>query len=130
AASEEVGLVLVDGRRPLLGEGAPRGEVGTVLAEAPSDVAVLVAREDQDVSPDPERGILVPFGGAEHDWAALELGAWLASATGVPIRLLGAGGQTDERGSTTRTLASANLILQQFAGISAEPVLAQQGRGG
>ena len=32
AASEEVDLVLMDGRRPLLGEGVPRGEVGTVLA--------------------------------------------------------------------------------------------------
>jgi K+:H+ antiporter len=130
AASEEVDLVLMDGRRPLLGEGVPRGEVGTVLAEAPGDVAVLVARDDQDVSPDPLRGILVPFGGAEHDWAALELGAWLASATGVPIRLLGAGGQTDEGASSTRTLASANLILQQFAGISAEPVVAEPGREG
>jgi Kef-type K+ transport system membrane component KefB/nucleotide-binding universal stress UspA family protein len=130
ATSEEVDLILMDGRRPLLGEGVPRGDVGVVLQEAPGDVAVLVARDDQEVEPDPARGIVVPFGGAEHDWAALELGAWLASATGVPIRLLGAGGQTDEGASATRTLASANLVLQQFAGITAEPLVAEPGREG
>ncbi|MEA2272465.1 MAG: hypothetical protein QOI98_1173 [Solirubrobacteraceae bacterium] len=129
AASEEVDLVLMDGRRPLLGAGVPRGDVGVVLQEAPGDVAVLVARDDQSLTPDPERGVLVPFGGAEHDWAALELGAWIASATGVPLRLLGAAGQSEE-GSATRTLASANLILQQFAGITAEPVVAEPGREG
>ena len=41
--------------------------------------------------------MLVPFGGAEHDWAALELGAWIASATGAPLRMLGVAGQTDEK---------------------------------
>ena len=34
------------------------------------------------VLPAPEAPILVPFGGAEHDWAALELGAWIAAADG------------------------------------------------
>ena len=29
----------------------------------------------------------MPVGGGEHDWAALELGAWLSSATGTPLRL-------------------------------------------
>ena len=36
----------------------------------------------QEVLPGPRQAVLVPFGGAEHDWAALELGAWIAAATG------------------------------------------------
>ena len=43
--SEEIDLVLLDGRRPLLGDGVPREGVGDVLAQAPCDVAVLVARD-------------------------------------------------------------------------------------
>ena len=123
ASTEEVDLVLVDGRRPLLGVGVPRGEVGTLLRESPADVAVLVAREQGVVLPGPDKPLLVPFGGAEHDWAALELGAWLASATEAPLRLLGtAEGQ--------RSLANASLLVQRFAGIAAEPVLVEPGRAG
>ena len=44
ASEEEVDLVLLDGRRPLLGDGIPRGPVGEVLEKAPCDVAVLVER--------------------------------------------------------------------------------------
>ena len=50
----------------------------------------------------PTSPILVPFGGAEHDWAALELGSWLAAEHGAPLKLLGAAGQTDEGKSVTR----------------------------
>jgi Kef-type K+ transport system membrane component KefB len=128
--SEEVDLLLMDGRRPLLGEGVPRGDVGTVLREAECDVAVLVAREGQSVLPTEERGVLVPFGGAEHDWAALELGAWIAARTGAPLRMLGAAGDGDEPTKVTRLLGDASLLVQQYAGIPAEPVVAEGGRGG
>jgi hypothetical protein len=130
AKSEEVDLLLVDGRRPLLGQGVPRGDVGTVLHEAESDVAVLVAREGQPVLPSADAGVLVPFGGAEHDWAALELGAWIAAQTGAPLRMLGAAGQTDEPTKVTRLLGDASLLVQQYAGISAQPVVAEGGREG
>jgi hypothetical protein len=127
AHSEEVDLVLVDGRRPLLGAGIPRGDVGAILARAPSDVAVLVAREGESVLPGPKAPVLVPFGGADHDWAALELGAWISSATGAPLRLLGGAGKGEGNGDATRLLASASLVIQQFAGIHAEPVVAAGG---
>jgi K+:H+ antiporter len=130
AKSEEVDLLLVDGHRPLLGGGVPRGDVGVVLQEAECDVAVLVATADQEVLPDDEHGVLVPFGGAEHDWAALELGAWLASRTGAPLRLLGAAGPGDEPSRVTRLLGDASLLVQQYAGISAEPIVAKPGREG
>ena len=74
AEDEAVDLLLLDGRRPLLGGGVPKGDVGTVLDKAPCDVAVLVAREAVAVAPGSNAPILVPFGGREHDWAALELG--------------------------------------------------------
>jgi Kef-type K+ transport system membrane component KefB len=130
AKSEEVDLLLMDGRRPLLGGGVPRGDVGTVLNEAECDVAVLVAREDVPVLPSPDAPVLVPFGGAEHDWAALELGAWLAARTAAKLRLLGAGGEGDEPSRVTRLLGDASLLVQQYAGISAEPVVAEAGREG
>ena len=130
AKSEEVDLLLMDGRRPLLGGGVPRGDVGEVLNEAECDVAVLVSRESESVLPTAEHGVLVPFGGAEHDWAALELGAWIASRTGAPLRMLGASGEGDEPSRVTRLLGDASLLVQQYAGISAEPVVSAGGREG
>jgi nucleotide-binding universal stress UspA family protein len=73
--------------------------------------------------------VLVPFGGAEHDWAALELGSWLAASAGAPLRLLGAAGQTDEK-SVTRMLADAGLLVQQATGIATEPLVVAGGRSG
>lgn len=127
AENQDVDLLMLDGRRPLVGEGVPKGAVGSVLRRAPCDVAVLVAREGQVVVPSAEEAVIVPFSGAEHDWAALELGAWIASANGAPLRLLGAGG---EDGGASRLLANASLILQQFSGITATPVVAEPGAGG
>jgi K+:H+ antiporter len=128
--SEEVDLVLIDGRRPMLGDGVPREEVGTVLNEAKCDVAVLVARESTPVSPGPDRSVTVPFGGADHDWAALELASWIAAASGAPLRLLGAAGSQEDGRDASGLLASAALVVQQFAGVTAEPVLAEPGREG
>jgi Kef-type K+ transport system membrane component KefB len=131
ASEQEVDLILLDGRRPLLGEGVPRGPVGEVLLRAPCDVAVLVEPEAgrrQRVTPD--HPVLVPFGGAEHDWAALELGAWIASSAGAPLRLLGAAADHDGRRDASRLLANASLVLQQLAGIAAEPLLIEPGREG
>jgi Kef-type K+ transport system membrane component KefB len=127
---EPVDLVLIEGRRRLFGEGVPRGEVGTLLERATCDVAVLVAREDAEVATGPDRPVLVPFGGAEHDWSALELGSWLASSTGAPLKLLGAAGQTDEGKSVTRLLADAGLLVQQTTGVTTEPLVVAGGRDG
>ena len=74
--------------------------------------------------------MVVPFGGAEHDWAALELGSWLAASSGAPLKLLGAAGQTDEGKSVTRMLADAGLLVQQATGVSTEPLVVAGGRDG
>jgi Kef-type K+ transport system membrane component KefB len=127
---EPVDLVLTEGRRRLIGEGVPLGDVGELMEQAVSDVAVLVAKEGDPIELGPNTPILVPFGGAEHDWAALELGSWLAAATGAPLRLLGAAGQTDEGKSVTRLLADAGLLVQQATGIATEPLVVAGGRDG
>ena len=75
--------------------------------------------------------MIVPFGGAWHDWAALELGSWVARATAAPLRLIGAaaGGREDGR-DASRLLADASLIVQRKAGVVAEPLLGSPGREG
>jgi Kef-type K+ transport system membrane component KefB len=131
AGEQNVDLVLLDGRRPLVGGSVPRGDVGIVLQEAPCDIGVLVEREGRPPLVGPDGPVVVPFGGADHDWAALELAAWLASDRGAPLRLLGVESDPD-RGErdASRLLANASLVLQQLAGLAAEPVLVAPGRQG
>ncbi len=135
SAEQDVDLVLLNGRRPLIGEAVPRGDVGTVLEKATCDVAVLVEREGIPTI-DADHPVFVPFGGAEHDWAALELAAWIASVQGAPLRLLGAahngtsqadGDGSGEQRDASRLIANASLVVQQLAGIAAEPVLVEPG---
>jgi Kef-type K+ transport system membrane component KefB len=130
ASEEEVDLIMLDGRRPLLGDGVPRGAVGQVLNQAPCDVAVLVERQDRPTL-DADHPVMTPFGGGDHDWAALELAAWIAAATGAPLKLIGAAGGGDgQDGDASRVLSSASLVVQQMAGITTEPVLVDLGNGG
>ena len=58
-------------------------DLGELLRTAPCDVAVVVG---EPVRPGP---VLVPFAGAEHDWTAIELGAWLAGAWQERLLLAG-----------------------------------------
>jgi hypothetical protein len=73
--------------------------------------------------------VLVPFGGGRDEWAAVELGAWLARAHGLGLRLLGVEGG-GERRDASRTLAGASPALQRFAGTAAEPVIVLPGPDG
>ncbi len=122
ASQQDVDLLL------LAAEDSPlEGHAAVVLEQAPCDVAlVLEAGGPLRTGP-----VLVPFGAAEHDWAALELGAWIAHATGAPLRLMGTA--SDKRGDArdaSRLLADASLIVQRTAGVAAEPLLASPGREG
>jgi DNA-binding SARP family transcriptional activator len=120
ASEQEVDLLVMDaGRAPLDGAARP------VLDQAACDVALVVTA----AGPRREGPVMVPFGGAGHDWAALELGAWTARATGAPLRLIGAVADGDGR-DASRMLADASLLLQRSAGIAAEPQLAAPGRDG
>jgi Kef-type K+ transport system membrane component KefB len=127
ATDEPIDLLLINGRRPLFGEGVPGREVGVVLDRAPCDVAVLVDHEGLPTI-DAAHPVVVPFGGGEHDWAAVELGAWIAAGQEAPLRLLGAASGEDGSRDASRLLANTSLVLQQLAGIAAEPVLVTPGR--
>jgi DNA-binding SARP family transcriptional activator len=118
----DVDLIVLDTGTPQLDR-----ETMDLLARASCDVAVfLEAGGALRTGP-----IVVPFGAAEHDWAALELGAWVAGATGRALRLIGAaaGEQVNGR-DASRLLADASLIVQRTAGVAAEPLLASPGRRG
>jgi DNA-binding SARP family transcriptional activator len=122
AGQENVELLIRDIAEPRLDDDAV-----AMLEQAPCDVALLVAAG----GPPRPGPVLVPFGGAWHDWAALELAAWTARSTGAPLRLIGAvADRGDESADASRLLADASLILQRTAGIVAEPLLAPPGRKG
>jgi hypothetical protein len=75
--------------------------------------------------------VVVPFGAAWHDWAALELGARVARGAGAPLRLIGATADGGPAGrDASRVLADASLIVQRTMGVVAEPLLANPGRKG
>jgi Kef-type K+ transport system membrane component KefB len=129
ASEQEVDLIMLDGRRPLLGEGVPRGTVGYVLEKAPSDVAVLIERQDMPTI-DSDHPVMVPFGGGDHDWAALEVGALIAATTGAPLKLVGAGDGNGRSEQARRVLDNASLVVQQLGGVSTEAILADVAGGG
>ena len=119
----DVDLLLVD-----VPSGVFPGALAAVLDRAPCDVGVLFpSSAPLDLAS--ARPVLVPFGGAEHEWAAVEVGAWLARATGATLRLAGtASGQADRDAS--RLLATASLVVQHTAGVAAEPLLVEAGPDG
>ncbi len=112
ASEQDVDLLLVDGRPHL-----DNPVLETVLVRAPCDVAVHIGRGEP-----PRQGpILVLFAGGDHDWAAVEVGAWIAGAQSVPLRLAGPSEGVERDAS--RALASVSLAVQRVLGIAAEPVL-------
>ena len=118
AAEQDVDLVLVPARPGLLAD----ADLGELLRVAPCDVAVVVG---DAARPGP---VLVPFAGTDHDWSAIELGAWLAGRWQTPLRIAGpavAGGR-----DASRLLASASLALQRAHSVAAEPVLVEPGAEG
>jgi hypothetical protein len=86
--------------------------------EAPCDAAALVNQRTLADGP-----VLVPFGAAKDEWAALELGSWIAAAHGRGLRLAGSA-------ESSGLLATASLIVQRATGVSAEPLLVEHGAKG
>jgi DNA-binding SARP family transcriptional activator len=119
ATEQDVDLLLVDASEALLDDETIRA----ALVAAPCDVAVLARRDG------PSRGgpVLVPFTGVEHDWAAVELAAWIARSLGLSLQL--AGPQEGAR-DASRLLARASLAVQRALGVGAEPLLVEPGAPG
>jgi DNA-binding SARP family transcriptional activator len=126
ASELDVDLLLAEAPPALLEDGAPDEQLAALLAGSPCDVALLVSRDSAL-----EGAVLVPFGGADHDWAAVELGAWFARATGVPLRLAGAAAVPAQgKRDASRLLSHASLAVQRVLGVSAEPLLTMPGEEG
>jgi DNA-binding SARP family transcriptional activator len=120
-AQQDADLLLVSAvGDPLEGPFAPAFESATC------DVASLV----ETGGPVGDGPVVVPFGAFEHDWAALELGAWAAAVLDRPLRLVGAADADAAGRDASRLLADASLIVQHIAGVVAEPLLGRPGREG
>jgi DNA-binding SARP family transcriptional activator len=121
AGRQDADLILLTASGDPLG-----GSFAQVFDLATCDVAVLV-----EGGGEPGAGaIVVPFGAFEHDWAALELGAWAATALDRPLRLIGAADQEPGGRDASRLLADASLVVQHTAGVVAEPLVGRPGREG
>jgi DNA-binding SARP family transcriptional activator len=118
AREQDVDLLLIDALPALLDDPM----VQDVLTSAPCDVAMFIAR------PGASSGsfVLVPFGGSDHDWSAIELGAWIAAAERRPLKLAGSSGVPGGN-DASRQLASASLAIQLAFGVAAEPLLIAPG---
>jgi DNA-binding SARP family transcriptional activator len=119
ATEHDVDLLLVDAPGGLLEDARVLG----LLDQAPCDVGVL-AGAGEGPAAGADAPVLVPFGGTSHDWAAVELGAWLARNIGAPLRLAGASEGAEGR-DASRLLASASLAVQRAFGVPAEPLLVE-----
>ena len=126
ATDQAAELVLAEAPQELLGEGALAEPFSSLLERAPCDVGLLTAGVGAAAGP-----VVTPFGGADHDWSAIELAAWLAAALGTTLRLLGT--EADPalgRRDASRLLARASLLVQQIVGIVTEPRLIEPGDAG
>jgi DNA-binding SARP family transcriptional activator len=120
ARANNVELVLLDAARDA-DAGLVSDELAALLERSPSDVGMLSAPSGEG---EPGGGVFVPFAGGEHDWAALELGARLASATAAVLTLVGPKAHSSShRRDASRLLADASLAVQRAAGIETRPVL-------
>jgi DNA-binding SARP family transcriptional activator len=114
AAEQDADLLVVDAPQRLLEDGRLMG----LLEDAPCDVAVLVPGQAGG------EAVVVPFAGAEHDWSAIELGAWFSLGSELPLHIAGARGSAGNSDSS-RLLASASLAVQRAFGVHAEPLLVE-----
>jgi hypothetical protein len=126
AAEQPVDLVLAEAPPELLDRGRLSEPLSDLLEQASCEVGLLTTGAAGPGGP-----VVAPFGGAEHDWSAIELAAWLAAALDTSLRLLGteadpAHGKRD----ASRLLARASLLVQQVVGIVTEPVLIPPGDKG
>ena len=131
ASRSEIDLLLVSARPDIIRDGAIDDTLASLLRRVLCDVAFAVRREPFDEPSWQEGSILVPFGAGEHDWAALELGAWLAGGTGRPLHLLGTTAETESgRRDASRLLADAGLLIQRASGVMPVPRLVAAGHEG
>jgi DNA-binding SARP family transcriptional activator len=122
AAHHDVAMILAHGGS--IEGGRWRTVISELLSSAACDVVLSFPSDDSPSG----TAVLVPFGGGEHDWAALELAAHLAHMREAPLVLAGAAVQGGADAS--RTLAVASLVVQRTFGVVPEPVIVPSGVAG
>jgi hypothetical protein len=128
ASKEDVDLLLIDAPTGLVVEDTLSKEIAGLLEHVPSDLGILVVRPGQTPGPDSPRPVLVPFGGGDNEWAAVELASWIAASQGARLRVVGTTARSRRgRRDASRLLASVSLLVQQVAGVAAEPLLVEPG---
>ena len=119
ASAYDVRIILLD--VPDLDAGTLPDDVAAIVGRAPADVGLLAGPQIDWESGD---GVVVPFAGGDHDWAALELGASLASGREVELHLVGTRAEPREgRRDASRLLADASIAVQRVVGVDAIPHL-------
>lgn len=124
AAEHDADLIVADAPPAVVETGRLGDPLTALLADAPCDVAILVGG-----SPFGDGPVVTPFGGAGHDWSAIEVAAWLASSLATSLRLVGTKADSGRR-DASRLLARASMLVQQVVGIVTEPVLVAAGPDG
>jgi DNA-binding SARP family transcriptional activator len=126
AAEQAVDLVLAEAPPDVPEANEISEPLATLLRRTACDVGLLTAGTRAADGP-----VVTPFGGAEHDWSAIELAAGLASSLGTSLRLLGTEADPNAgRRDASRLLARASLLVQQVVGIVTEPRLIRPGEDG
>jgi len=121
AEAHDVGLVLMCAPPALAVDAALPEELHVIFARSPANVGLLV-RDDIDFTTG--KDVLVPFGGGEHEWAALEVAARVAATAGLRLVLLGTRAGKGRR-DASRLLADASLAVQQIAGVEVGSLLTE-----
>jgi DNA-binding SARP family transcriptional activator len=124
ALTHDADLIMVERLEEIAPDGSISDSLALLLERSPCDVALLAGSSPLAFAD----GIAVLFAGGEHDWAAAELGAWLATGASARLQLIGVRGR--DGGDASRLLASASIAIQQVVGIDVEPVLADAGPDG
>ena len=124
ALTHDADLMVIERLEGIAPDGSVSESLALLLERSPCDVALLAASAPLAFAD----GIAVLFAGGEHDWAAAELGAWLATGASARLQLIGVRGR--DGGDASRLLASASIAIQQVVGIDVEPVLADAGPDG
>jgi DNA-binding SARP family transcriptional activator len=124
ALTHDADLTVADRLGEIAADGSIPEKLALLLEQSPCDVALLAGAAPLPFAD----GIAVVFAGGEHDWAAAELGAWLAAGASAPLQLVGVRGR--DGSDASRLLASASIAIQQVVGVDVEPVLADAGADG
>lgn len=125
AARLNVDLILIEMSSGQFADDALPTTAAQLADGASCDVAVYYGNADSNAA----EQILIPFGGGKHEWAAVELGAWIARSRGQQLTLAGVRARKGKR-DASRLLADASLAVQYALGIPAEPLLVDPGVDG